>query len=184
MANETVQNYALNNDVESPFIRPRELSLEHVGIQEVLSFAVDQITKQHRTPDICVVLEQNYPFRPPGFIDLLIEKFMMTRGDALLSAFPEKRATWVERGGSLVTRSKLMPRNLKDDVLWISLFGLGFVTNPRFLTDLSLGFENLELFDVNYTCAAIEARDNNEFSSIQTLLDTFWANAVDMDSSV
>ena len=76
-----------------------------------------------------------------------------------------------------------MPRTLKNDQLWISLFGLGFVTYPRFFSDLSLGLDNLELFDASHAHAALEVRDDNAFSSCEILLDTFWRDFAHPDSS-
>jgi len=172
--NAEIIEYAKSKGVEAPFIRPPELSLDHVGIQEVLAYSIDQLMEINVDPDICVVLEQTYPFRSAGLIDQLIERFMVSRSHGLLPCHREQRLTWTDQSGVLEFMNPMMPRSLKTSELFIGLFGLGFVTYPKYLLDESLGFDKLDLFEVEDQYSLIEVRNKGILTSVEHLLDAFW----------
>ena len=58
---------------ETPFIRPSNLSSPFSTVNDLLKYSINKLNEMKYYPDICVVLQKNYPFRPHGFIDDIVE---------------------------------------------------------------------------------------------------------------
>lgn len=169
--NAQTAEYAKQNGAEAPFLRPRELSREFVDIAEVLKFGVEELAQWDVFPDICVVLKETYPFRPSGFIDDMIVQLLREGTDCAIAVKEEFRSIWVDRGKELENISPLIPRKLKKENFYISLFGLGFVTYPSYIRNTTLGMEKPHKVVVNDPLATLEVREDQKKSYIEGLLN-------------
>ena len=174
-------DYAIKNGAEAPFLRPKSLSREFVDITEVLKFGIEELENWNIFPDICLVLEENYPFRPPGLIDNLIVSLLREGTDCAIAAKDEVRSIWVERENGLETVSPLIPRKFKTEKFYISLFGLAFATYPAYIRDGSLGIGKPYIFTVHDPIAMMEVRNDQQRSSVADFLRT-WKTYDSIDS--
>jgi len=158
------------NGAEVPFLRPKELSRKFVAISEVLKFGLEEFRQWGLYPDLCVMLEETYPFRPPGLIDDLIIRLIREGSNCAIAVKAEERSIWVKRKNGLETINPLMPRSLKTESFYVSLFGLGFVTYAAHIHDGSLGMSKPYLYPVDNLIATLEVNNVRQDSCVSDLL--------------
>ena len=172
--NKNTANICKELGAEVPFLRPSSLSSSISSIQDVLKFGILKLREMNHDTDLCVVLYKNYPFRPLGFIDDLIERFCREGADCMLPMKDEGRAIWKKSEDDIQTINPFMPRDLKKDQFFVSHFGLCFVTHTKFILDGSLGLDkkvySYPLFD---TLSSLEIRDNETILNISSLLKVY-----------
>jgi glycosyltransferase involved in cell wall biosynthesis len=159
-----------------PFLRPMELSYDHIGLVEVLQYSLEQLKSKSLQPDICLVLEQTYPFRTSGLLDHMIDQFLREELNALIPVKGEFRAAWQKTFGKLEQLSSLMPRTLKTDEILISLLGLGFVVRPENIMDSTLGFQNLGVHEITHELSSLEVRTEMSRSLLASAIEQFWSH--------
>tara|TARA_B100002051_G_scaffold274235_1_gene314891 strand:- start:32 stop:1375 length:1344 start_codon:yes stop_codon:yes gene_type:complete len=127
--NEHTANLAKKNGASAPFIRPSYLSSPSVGLPEVLKFSLDEIEKIRKV-DLVVIIEENYPFRPDGLVDNLINSIIEGGYDTVCASIIEERSIWLDENERItaIGDSLMESRKIKNEKVHINLFGLGAVT--------------------------------------------------------
>lgn len=74
--------------IEVPFIRPTDLATDTASSIDVVQHAVAYLELQGEFFDAVCLLQPTSPFRPKGFIDKAIQKFIRDKADALVSVLP------------------------------------------------------------------------------------------------
>lgn len=161
---------ARKNGVKAPFLRPKELSRDFVDITEVLKFGIEELENWSIYPDLCVVLEETYPFRPDTLVDDAITQLLREGMDSVITVKSESRSIWVERDNELETISPLIPRKMKTEEFYVSLFGLCFATYATHIRDSSLGMNNPSVFVVDDLMATLEVHDEHQRARVVGLL--------------
>ncbi|MEP0713747.1 acylneuraminate cytidylyltransferase family protein [Algoriphagus sp.] len=80
-----IAKIAIAYGAEVPFIRPKELAQDHTTSLAVVLHALEFFENQGEFFDAVCLLQPTSPFRPPGFVDACIEKFVSTDADCLIS---------------------------------------------------------------------------------------------------
>lgn len=75
-------------DIEVPFLRPEVLATDSASSIDVVNHALSYLENQGDFYDAVCLLQPTSPFRPKGFIDLAIQKFIQDEADALVSVLP------------------------------------------------------------------------------------------------
>ncbi len=127
--NEHTADLAKKNGALAPFIRPSYLSSPSVGLPEVLKFSLDEIEKIRKV-DLVVIIEENYPFRPDGLVDNLINSIIEGGYDTVCASIIEERSIWLDENERItaIGDSLMESRKIKNEKVHINLFGLGAVT--------------------------------------------------------
>ena len=172
--NRGVVEIAEKAGAKVPFLRPRELSKEYVGLADILQYSLEKLEEMSFLPDVCMILEQTYPFRPPGFLDQLVERFVRGGMQSLMPVKGEYRAAWLKDEGTVKPISPVMPRNLKADQILVSRLGLGLVTYPKNIRDSSLGLHDVTMFEVSDPYALLEVRDTASLQLASSIIDDYW----------
>lgn len=79
---------AQKHAIEVPFLRPETLATDTTSSIEVVQHAVAYLENQGEFFDAVCLLQPTSPFRPKGFIDKAIQKFIQDGADALVSVLP------------------------------------------------------------------------------------------------
>ena len=74
--------------IEVPFLRPETLAADTASSIAVVQHAVSYLENQGEFFDAVCLLQPTSPFRPKGFIDKAIQKFIQDGADALVSVLP------------------------------------------------------------------------------------------------
>ena len=90
---------AVSLGAEAPFLRTRELSAEHVDLEKVLQFSLEEMEKIKIFPDIMVILEATYPFRQKGLLDTMIRELVDEGLDSVIPVRPECKSCWINKNG-------------------------------------------------------------------------------------
>jgi CMP-N,N'-diacetyllegionaminic acid synthase len=85
---EDIAAVARSFGADVPFIRPVELATDSAKSIDVVLHALHELQKQNRHYDAVILLQPTNPFRPEGFIDDAIKKFIMCGYDSLISVLP------------------------------------------------------------------------------------------------
>ena len=153
-------------------LRPRQLNESFVGINSVLKWALEKVEERLGIQDLVVALQQTNPFRPAGFIDLMIQQCVNKGFDSVIAAQKEERGLWVEKDGHVTSLddSLFIPRAFRESRVFLGLFGLGFVTHPEFLRDGSHLGERVGLYEVNNPLASVEIHNSQDMLTVESLL--------------
>jgi rhamnosyltransferase len=144
---------------KAPFLRPDSLSQEFITVADVMKYGVEELTKFDVFPDLCVLLEETYPFRRADIIDKMIIELLREGANCALAVNEEARSLMVRRDNRVETVNPLIPRKLKSENFFISLFGLCFVTYPSHIRDGSMGLDNPFVHQERDPFAAMEVRN-------------------------
>ena len=71
---------------ECPFIRPADLSKDHVNLETVQMFSLEEIEKIGLLPDLIIHLEETFPVRPVGLLDGMILHLLEDGYDSVIAA--------------------------------------------------------------------------------------------------
>jgi len=143
-------------------IRPDELSAADVEVIEVYKYALEQVEADGRYPDLVVTLDITHPFRPPGFIDNIVEYLFRNGHDTVVPVHPERRPCWVRPDEDELTRINREGLRVERDPVNIGLFSLGTVMYPHILRQQDRLAGDLGLYEVENPLAAIEIRDRED----------------------
>jgi len=156
----------------TPFLRPKELSEDHVSIEEVLQYSVLKMEEQGIYADLIILLEESYIFRDDNLIDSMIEQLLTNGLDSIIAAKGEVNSIWQEELQDKSYKrldSGDVPRKFKEKT-YIGVEGLCVVTRPTYIrTGIKLGL-NVGLFHVNNSLSFIETRDVSGREAVQHLL--------------
>ncbi len=81
-----------------PFLRPSDLAIDTAPTLPVIQHALQYLEKGGMVFDAVCLLQATSPFRPDGFIDAAIERFIEKDADSLISVLPvphEYNPHWV-----------------------------------------------------------------------------------------
>ena len=182
--NDELASVARKAGAETPFVRPKDLSRDFVGIRGVLQYTLNRLEEAGYEADIIIALMASYPFRPQGFIDYLIEKFIREGTDCLIPVRSESRSAWFRNGDKIEMVSELMPRNLKKEVVYISLLGLGFITYPKFIREGTMIGNNAGIYEVKDIYSQIEVRGEDSLKFAGPILDKYWKESADSNRRI
>jgi CMP-N,N'-diacetyllegionaminic acid synthase len=82
---EEIAEVAVQFGAEIPFIRPAELALDTTPSIDVVIHGIQFLEEKGEFFDAVCLLQPTSPFKPKGFIDACIEKFIETQADSLVS---------------------------------------------------------------------------------------------------
>lgn len=166
---ETISKMVSPMGAEVPFLRPNELSGNMIRSDEVLSQFLVMLEDNGYYPDVVVPLEITYPFRPEGLIDGVVSQLIQDGYDTVISAMPEYRACWQEKGGDMVQIALTDQPRQERKPLYVGLPSLACATYPYVLREGTRYGQNIGIFEVDDPVAGVEVRDIKELQRINQL---------------
>lgn len=160
--------------------RPPELSESYIGIQDVLSYALEHYEQQYGVVDLVLFLEETHPFRDQDLVDRLIDHALDEGVDTALVARRESRLAWVDhqRDGRRFINDSFAPREMRNEALMLGLAGAGCVTHPQYLREGSLLGPRIGVIESHHPFIAIEIRSTGELKMLESLIAReFFGNA-------
>ena len=153
-------------------LRPNSLSEEHVGIGDVLQFALSYYEAKFVVPDLVAVLEETHPFRDPKTLDFLTDLVLTEGVDSAIVARREARLALIENaaGRREFVNESFAPRAIQNNRLMIGLFGAGCVTHPEFIRDGSIIGQKLGFVDKMHPLTPVEIRNFDQLRMLETAL--------------
>ena len=121
--------------------------------------------------DIILHLEETFPFRPKGFIDKMIENFLLKGLNTLIATKVEPKPIWHEKAHDSFVRIDKgdIPREFKEKIL-VGLPGLGLITYPELIRKQNIFKSKVGFFETKIPTASIEVRNKEEMSLVNKLL--------------
>jgi len=166
---------ALSLGACTPFIRPKSLSEDYIDVFEVLSYSLDQYEKVYDPPDLVVLLEETYPFRPVNLIDSMIY-YLITNGfETVIASKYENRGILYDDGNNIKFLSEgFMPSSLKKTQAMVGLLGLGCITYPMYLRSGNIIGKRLGVYNIEDPISSIQVRDSSDLTFVKNLILTWW----------
>jgi CMP-N-acetylneuraminic acid synthetase len=157
-------------DATEAILRPPELSVHAVDVVSVYKYTLEQLEESGRYPDLVVTLDITHPFRPPGFLDDVIE-YLTTNGyDTVVPVYPESRPTWIDEDTGIKRLNKGSQRSNRVPVQ-IGLFSLGTVMYPHVLRRRDRLSGDLGLYEIENPLATIEIRSREDLRYWERIRD-------------
>jgi len=159
----------------APFLRSADLSEDYVDTAQVLEYSLSQVESRFGVPDLVVLLEETYPFRPPNLIDNMIRHMVRNDLDAVIAAKPESRGIWLDTDGRFeLLADGFMPSALKKSRAMLGLIGLISIMRPNFIREGRLYGERLGIYEVEDPFAALQIRDELGFALAREFMAPWW----------
>jgi len=119
-------------------------------------------------------MQETYPFRPPGFIDHLIEATFFGDYDTVIPIKPEYKNCWIKQNGNLkqIDNQGFIPTKFKEPV-FLSYLGLGYVTHPKLVFENKKLGSNVGFIEIKNPFSCIELKDKNSLKFFSNLMDNF-----------
>lgn len=156
-----------------PFLRDHSLSEDHVDIERVLQYSLNEIESLRIYPDLLVLLEITFPFRPLNIIDNMIKQLTKNGLDTIVAAKRENKSIWREKEGKIeLIEEGLIPRQFKTPS-YIGLRGICCVTHPEFLREGKIFGQKIGIYEINNPYSQIEVREEDDFRMAEGLVG-FW----------
>lgn len=143
-----------------PFIRPKELSEEHVNLEKVQQYSLMELEKNNIFPDLFVHLEETYPFRPPFIIDNMISRLLDKGYDTVIASKEELGWLWSQDENGTIRRIDKgdIPRKFKEKSIK-GLHGLACISHTEFIRKGNLLGNKIGLFNIESPLADIEVNN-------------------------
>ena len=151
---------------EVPFLRPSELSVPGVRVDEVLRYFLEQLEASGYLPDIVVPLEISYPFRPNGLIDGVIEHLVREGGDTVIAGLPEYRPCWRASGESFVLLTDVDHARDEREPIHVGVPSLACAAYPTTLRQGSRLAGEVGIFEIHDPLAGIEIRSREALEAL------------------
>ena len=160
--NDKTASKAKDFGADNIIIRPKRLSEDYVDIIEVLKFTLEKIEDTKIFPDIVVISEETYPFRPFNLIDNMIQRFLSEGMDTLIAGRQEPRITWKTAGDKteLINEDAFIPRKFKKNKTILSLLGLASITYPKSIRNNDIRSGKIGIYEIDEPLSSIEIRNN------------------------
>lgn len=150
--------------------RPISMSRFDVILEQLMQSSLLEIEAIGMFPDILVMLEPEYPFRPEGLIDELIDQFVNGGFDTVIPARPEYNSCWLEQDGNYHrVDSGYIARQFKVP-FYTGLKGLCCVCSPATVREGRLFGENVGLEKIDAVIAAMEIRKEADVLLAEAIL--------------
>ena len=108
---EEIAKVAKKYGAEVPFKRPAKYATDSAEAESVIQHAVLWLEKKEKYyPDIIVYMQVTSPVRRKGLVDEVIEKFISSKADTVLTVWPNDHYFWRKKG----KRMKRVDVYLKD----------------------------------------------------------------------
>jgi len=173
---EETASLARSLGANAPFLRPKELSFDYVGLNQVMAYTVSKLNTMGQFPDLIIILEETHPFRPKLFIDELIREMIYTNVDTLIPASEEYKSFYKKDNNELIPLDQgFIPQKFKEP-LFAGIAGLGMVVKPEILLEESLTGTNIGLFPIHHKLSTTEIHDEEDARYFKDLLKEFWGN--------
>lgn len=82
---EQIAKVATDFGIEVPFIRPADLAQDHTPTLDVIAHCLVELQNQGEEFDAVCLLQPTSPFKPEGYIDHCINKFIQSNADCLIT---------------------------------------------------------------------------------------------------
>ncbi|MDY6992403.1 MAG: glycosyltransferase [Pseudomonadota bacterium] len=172
--NSELASMACAYGAEVPFLRPHELAVPGVRVDEVLCHFLEQLENSGYFPDIVVPLEVTYPFRPEGLIDGIIEHLVREGGDSVIAGLPEYRACWQPKPEGFFLLTDIDENRAKRKPIHIGLPSLACALYPSTLREGTRLSGEVGIYEVHDPLASIEIRTASELNLLESRLK--WKN--------
>jgi CMP-N-acetylneuraminic acid synthetase/GT2 family glycosyltransferase len=157
-----------------PFLRPKELSYDYIGLNRVMSYTISQLHIRQQIPDIVLILQETNPFRPKGFLDEMIREMLYSGVDTLIPVRKDYNIFFRQEKNDVVPIDKgLIPQKFKEP-LFAGIAGLGMLVKPLFLKDQQLTGNNIGVFPVKHRLSPLEIQSASDANYFSKLLKRFW----------
>jgi len=167
------KDVAENLGAHVPFLRPKEFSYDYIELIKIYRFTLEKLNQKGIDPDLVVLMEENYPFRPAGLIDRMIESLVFDNYDTVFAARPEYKLCLSKHNDVFVRLDKgVMPNKFKDPI-YVSLLGLGCVTHPNLIYEEKKIGDKVGIIEVDNPFSGIEIRNNDTLLFAEKLMQNW-----------
>lgn len=167
--NKSLGIYAKNKGVEKIVYRPKELSENHINLETVQKFTLNELEFDGYYPDLVLHVEETYPFRLTEDIDSIILKLVSNNFDSVILTKSENNWIWIEKNSEYQRIDDGdIPRAFQNKKL-IGLHGLGLITRPEFIRNGKILGNKIGLFESSHPLANLEIRSKNLISILKKI---------------
>lgn len=150
--------------------RPPDLSPDYIEAIKVYQYVLNILVEEGQLPDLAVLAQEVYPFRPVRLIDRMIEMLVNSDRDSIVAARPIYKSLWRGHEDNLIRIDNgFMPSRYKEPV-FIALYGLACVMEPGIILQGEKLGRNAGLMRVDDPYGYMTASSDDELEIVEALI--------------
>lgn len=172
--NKNTQKEAIGLGAESPFLRPKNLSENHLDIISVANYTLDKLEKKGEKFNLVFLATSDYPFRDYLIYDLMIERLIHSGLHTLISATKIRSGIWLQNKKNLEKKQIIDPNlpNLakEENTLKVSI-GHGCLTYPSLIKSNNIFLNKYDFFISGSQISHLEIVNLDDFKKLENLFN-------------
>jgi glycosyltransferase involved in cell wall biosynthesis len=175
VATDNEEHYKLANKLGvEAILRPPELSRDYIELVKIYQFVLEELASSGLIPDLVVLAQEKFPFRPPLLVDTMIERLVNSDRDNVMAVTPVYRSLWKEEEDHLIRIDQgFVPSKFKEP-LYMGLYGLGCVLESGLIMQGEKIGHRTGLVTVDNPYSTITASSNDELQMVASMLPQWY----------
>ncbi|MBN1849817.1 MAG: glycosyltransferase family 2 protein [Deltaproteobacteria bacterium] len=150
--------------------RPNDLSYEYIEVIKVYQYVLEALKDEGKLPDLIVLAQEVYPFRPKKFFDRMIKRLVNSDRDCVIAAKPIYKSIWRGDEDNLIrVDNGFIPSKYKEP-LFMALYGLGCIMEPNIILRGEKIGQNVGLITIDDPYSYLSANNGESMKIIEQLL--------------
>ena len=170
--NINTQKEAIKLGVESPFLRPKNLSQNFSDIISVANYTLDKLEKKGEKFNLIFLATCDYPFRDHLMYDLMIEKLVHSGLNTIVSASDIRSGVWLQNKKNYEKRQIIdsnVPNLAKEENTLKVSIGHGCLTYPSLIRSNNIFFNKYNFFVSESQITHLEVSNPEDFKKLESL---------------
>ena len=163
--------------------RPKDLSYDYIEVIKVHQYVLDILKDEGVLPDLVVLTQEVYPFKPKQLFDRMIKRLVNSDRDSIIAVKPIYKSIWRGNEDNLIrVDNGFMPSKYKEPV-FMALYGLGCVMEPNIILRGEKIGQNVGLIAIDDPYSYLTADNDEAIKIIEQLLPK-WKEYIQKEETV
>ncbi len=164
-----VAKLSLKYGADIQLVRPKKLSNQDVRVDEVCYFGLNEVEKMNFFPDIIVVLEIFFPFRPSYILDVLLERLINDELDTVMAGIAEYGIGWQVLDGNFERIDNFNVSKFERDPVHFAKIGFGCASYTDVIrSKVRLG-QKVGICEIEQSIITTEVKEERNLKKIKEL---------------
>jgi GT2 family glycosyltransferase len=165
--NEETATRAIELGASVPFLRDSSLSEDYVSIEQVLNYTLHQLEERDVYPDVLVLAEPTFPFRPANLFDNMIQRYFDQGLDTIIAGRLENKPIFTKSDDEKIEMvlEGITPRKFQK-ARYAGIRGLGAVISPDNIRRENIYSDEIGIYLIDSPLSVLELRQIHEYNNL------------------
>ncbi len=152
-------------------IRPKKLSNKDVRVDEVCYFGLNEVEKMNFFPDIVVILEIFFPFRPSSILDVLLKRLINDELDTVMAGKAEYGIGWQVLDGNFERIDNFNISKSDRDPVHFAKIGFGCASYTDVIRSGTRLGQKVGICEIEQSIITTEVKEEKKLKKIKEMFN-------------